>query len=637
MTPLQVDDRTSFRPGRFWSIGMDLSGGDRLNPSGGERPEPLPALLARCAANLLDLWPDREGYATGLQELRARLVEERLQIAVLGQFKRGKSTFLNALLGQPILPTGVVPITAIPTLLRWASGYAIEVGYSDGRMPERLASAEPARIRAELFRLVTEAGNPKNRERVARVEVFLPSPILEHGIVLIDTPGIGSTLRHNTDAALEVLPQCDAAFFVLSADPPVTAAELDYLAAVRPQVARLFFILNKIDYLAESDLPVAVDFLRRSLREHVPAEAEIAIFSLSARHGLEAKGKGDAKGVEQSGLGGVERHLAEFLAREKTEALARAAAAKAGRLLDAARIDVLLAVRALELPIEDLQKRAAKFAEALRQIEDQRLAARDLLAGDRRRALDRLEVLAEMLRGEARAVLRAVPAPALASRHGERQEEAVRNAMAAAIPDFFGPRMAEISRALGGEVDEALARQVRRADALIASVRETAAALFEIPLIRPGGSEVFAIKREPYWVTQKWDETLDQVVLSAVDKLLPASVRAARLKRRLAGEIEDLVQRNVENLRWATWQNLEDAFRHFSAWFDARLAAAITATRGSIDAALAKRRDHARDAGDDLARLRDAAQWLEAAQRDLRARAGEYRGARAESAATPLR
>ena len=608
---------------------MDISGGDPLNSSDGERPEPLPALLARCAAHLLDLWPEREGYATDLQELRARLVEERLQIAVLGQFKRGKSTFLNALLGQPILPTGVVPITAIPTFLRWACDYAIEVGYTDGRIPERLPSAEPAQIRAELFRLVTEAGNPKNRERVARVEVFLPSPILEHGIVLIDTPGIGSTLRHNTDAALEVLPQCDAAFFVLSADPPVTAAELDYLAAVRPHVARLFFILNKIDYLAESDRPVAVDFLRRSLREHLPAEAEIAIFSLSARHGLEAKEKSDAKGVEQSGLGGVERHLAQFLAREKTEALARAAAGKAGRLLDAAWMDVLLAVRALELPVEDLQKRAAKFAEALRQIEDQRLAARDLLAGDRRRALDRLEVLAEILRGQARAVLCAVPAPALASPHGERQEAAVRNAIAAAIPDFFGPRMAEISRALGGEVDEALARHVRRADALIGSVRETAAALFEIPLI--------AIKREPYWITQKWDETLDQVVLSAVDKLLPASVRAARLKRRLAGEIDDLVQRNVENLRWATWQNLEDAFRHFSAWFDARLAAAITATRGSIDAALAKRRDHARDAEHDRARLRDAAQWLEAAQRDLRARAGEYRGARAESAATPPR
>jgi GTP-binding protein EngB required for normal cell division len=615
---------------------MDIIDGALLNSLGGERSEHLPVLLARCAVYLRELWPGREGCAKGLEELRARLLDERLQIAVLGQFKRGKSTFLNALLGRPVLPTGVVPITAISTFLCWASEYSIEVGYNDGRMPLRLPRSEPARIRAELFRLVTEEGNPKNRKRVARVEVFLPSPILEHGIVLIDTPGIGSTLRHNTEAALEVLPQCDAAFFVLSADPPVTAAELDYLVAVRPHVARLFFILNKIDYLAESDRPTAVGFLQRILRKHAPAGAEIPIFSLSARQGLEAKESGDAEGVIRSGLGAVERHLAQFLAHEKTEVLARAAATKAGQLLDAARMDVLLAIRALELPIEDLEQRAGQFAEALREIEDQRQAARDLVAGDRRRALDRLEARARTLRREARTVLSVVPGSPLAARHGEREEEAVRNAITAAIPDFFGPRMEEISRALGNEVDETLARHVRRADGLIASVRETAAALFEIPSIPSRGSEVFSIKREPYWVTQKWDETLDQVLLSAVDKLLPASVRAARLKRRLAGEIDDLVQRNVENLRWATLQNLEDAFRHFSAWFDERLAEAIAATRGSIDAALAKRRDHARDAEHDLARLREGARWIAAARQDLLARAEDSGHALAEAAVAEL-
>ncbi len=105
--------------------------------------------------------------------------------------------------------------------------------------------------------------------------------------------------------------------------------------------------------------------------------------------------------------------------------------------------------------------------------------------------------------------------------------------------------------------------------------------------------------------------------MSVVDKLLPASVRAARLKRRLAGGIDDLVQRNVENLRWATLQNLEDAFRHFSAWFDERLTEAIAATRGSIDAALGRRRDHARDAEHDLARLREGEQRLAAAREEM--------------------
>ena len=71
----------------------------------------------------------------------------------------------------------------------------------------------------------------------------------------IDTPGVGSTLRHNTEAAIAVSPQCHAGFFVLSADPPVTEAELVYLERVRPHVAQLFFILNKIDYLCDSRPP----------------------------------------------------------------------------------------------------------------------------------------------------------------------------------------------------------------------------------------------------------------------------------------------------------------------------------------------------------------------------------------------
>ena len=201
---------------------------------------------------LEDLWPEGSRYGKALAAVRERLVEERLQVAVLGQFKRGKSTFFNALVGDDVLPTGVVPLTAIATFIHWAAAPSIRVSYLDGRAPDEPPAANSAQIHEQLSRFVTEEANPHNRLQVARVDVFYPAPILRHGIVLIDTPGVGSTLRHNTDAALEVLPECDAAFFVLSVDPPVTEAELAYLERVRPMVARLFFVLNKIDYLGET-------------------------------------------------------------------------------------------------------------------------------------------------------------------------------------------------------------------------------------------------------------------------------------------------------------------------------------------------------------------------------------------------
>ena len=159
-------------------------------------------------------------------------------------------------------------------------------------------------------------------------------------------------------------------------------------------------------------------------------------------------------------------------------------------------------------------------------------------------------------------------------------------------------------------MERILGSHVQRAEALVGRVRETAAALFEIPSIPFDASETFVIAREPYWVTQKWSETLNPFTEGALDKLLPASVRAVRLKRRLAEQVDELVQRNVENLRWATLQNLDAAFRRFEAWFDDRLAETIEATRGAIDTALLKRREHADRVRDDLARLQQGAELL---------------------------
>jgi GTP-binding protein EngB required for normal cell division len=584
------------------------------NRSAGEN---LATLLACAATYLGELWPERGSYVARLAELRTRLVEQRLQIAVLGQFKRGKSTFLNALLGEPLLPTGVLPLTTVPTFIRWGPEPGIAVTYLDGRT-EKSPVTEAAHITGELFRLVTEEGNPHNQAKISRVDLSFPASVLGNGIVLIDTPGIGSTLQHNTDTALGVLPVCDAGFFVLSADPPVTPVELEYLDRVRANVARLFFILNKVDYLSEGERVAAVEFLRHSLCAHMPAETDIPIFSLSARRGLDAKRAGDRQGVRESGLPEIERYLGQFLAREKTEALHSAVAGKFGLLLDAARMDVGLRVRALEMPLEDLETRATQFGDALREIERQRLVARDLLAGDRRRAVERLEASAAVLREEARAVLNGVLDRALGrAGSGADLEQAGKEAIATAIPDFFGPKLEEVSSAFSREVEGTLAEHVQQAERLITSVRYTAATLFEIPSIPQVGADTFEMPREPFWVTQKWDQTIGSLAGGSLDRLLPANLRAARIKTRLTSEVDELVQRNVENLRWATLQNLDDAFRRFSGWFDDRLGETIGATRGAIEAALSKRREHADQAQEDLTRLRRAADWIAAAQRKL--------------------
>ncbi len=174
--------------------------------------------------------------------LRERLSSGQLHLAVMGQFKRGKSTLINALLGAEILPDGVLPVTLVPVFLHYGPQPEFEIRFANGRAPERYCVER-------LGDFVNEANNPKNRENVSRVDLFYPADLLQRGIVLIDTPGIGSTLQHNTDTTLDFLPRCDAAVVVLSADPPITAAEVAFLQQLQPHVARLFFVLNKIDYL----------------------------------------------------------------------------------------------------------------------------------------------------------------------------------------------------------------------------------------------------------------------------------------------------------------------------------------------------------------------------------------------------
>jgi GTP-binding protein EngB required for normal cell division len=233
-----------------------------------------------------------------VDSLRERLVHQRFQLAVLGQFKRGKSSFINAILGAPLLPIAVVPLTAVPVFISWCSLPLVQVRYADRRPDEQLSSDDPHAIRDFLFRFVSEEANPTNRLGVDRVDLFYPAAILANGIVLIDTPGVGSTFRHNTEAALRVLPECDTAFFVISVDPPITEVEIEYLQRIKVEAAKLLFILNKVDYLHPEERNRVIEFVRHTLEQNDLRASDAAIFSVSATEGLDAKQRDDHARLE---------------------------------------------------------------------------------------------------------------------------------------------------------------------------------------------------------------------------------------------------------------------------------------------------------------------------------------------------
>ncbi len=150
-----------------------------------------------------------------------------------------------------------------------------------------------------------------------------------------------------------------------------------------------------------------------------------------------------------------------------------------------------------------------------------------------------------------------------------------------------------------------------RADQLLEQLRKTAADLFEVSHRAPQGSGAFELKRDPYWVSRQWTDSLSPINPAWVDRLLPASVRKQRILARIRAQVDLLVIRNAENLRWSLYQSLDETLRRFSASLDEQLAASLRVTRQCMVLALEKRKDKASSIQDDVAQLEGLAAQVE--------------------------
>ena len=209
-----------------------------------------------------------------LDTLSERVREGRFYVAVLGQFKRGKSTLVNALVGEVVLPVGVAPVTSVTTIVRHGARAARARIGDDAWTPVAVE-----RVRE----LVSEQANPENRLGVKGVEVFLPAPILASGMCLVDTPGIGSVLAGNTAETRAFVPHVDAAVVVVGADPPISGEELALVTEVSERVRDVVFVLAKADRFRDEELAEARAFTTRVLEQRLgvpPVLFEVSVHEL---------------------------------------------------------------------------------------------------------------------------------------------------------------------------------------------------------------------------------------------------------------------------------------------------------------------------------------------------------------------
>ncbi len=193
-----------------------------------------------------------------IDALASRLEDDSFEVALFGRVSSGKSSLLNALLGTDVLPVGINPITAVPTKLRYGAVLKATVSYGDGQSD--LVTVE------ELGHLVTEQGNPGNLQNIVRAIVEVPSPRLKEGILLVDTPGLGSLAKRGARETLAYLPSCDFALLLIDAGATLNEEDLGTLRLLYEAGIPALVLLSKSDLLAEADLHRAINYIQQHVK-----------------------------------------------------------------------------------------------------------------------------------------------------------------------------------------------------------------------------------------------------------------------------------------------------------------------------------------------------------------------------------
>jgi GTP-binding protein EngB required for normal cell division len=246
------------------------------------------------------------------RELLTRLADDRFNLMLVGRFSRGKSTLINAVLGHPYLPTGILPLTSVITTVRYGSRPQVVLNFRNAGLPREIPLSQ-------LPEYVTQESNPGNVKRVAYAEIQLPVELLRRGLFFVDSPGLGSSITENTETTERFFPEADAFVLITSYDSPLSEEEDRALRRIRQADRVLFVIVNKHDTVSPSERGQVLEFVKERLAQYFFSR-EPLVFSVSARQALEGKQSRNDELVESSGIRQLEDALFQFLTEEKAEA-----------------------------------------------------------------------------------------------------------------------------------------------------------------------------------------------------------------------------------------------------------------------------------------------------------------------------
>ncbi|MEO1816795.1 MAG: dynamin family protein [Acetobacterium sp.] len=276
-----------------------------------------------------------------IENLKTKIANRELVISVIGQFKRGKTSFINGVLEAAVLPVGIIPVTSVATRIQYGNELA-EVHFKSGE--SQTVALE------QLVGYIAEQQNPNNQKGVYFVNLFLPDDFLKDGITLVDTPGVGSIHQNNTDEAYACMKDSDAIIFMLSVDSPINEIEREFLVEARNYTAKFYFAINKIDTISEDDLEIYLAYCHEILCE-IMAVDTIELFAISAK--------------TNAGMDTLFAKIAADITVSADQIIVESVQIKFREVLGAAHSHLELYRRAYGMPLKSLEEKRSELEEKL--------------------------------------------------------------------------------------------------------------------------------------------------------------------------------------------------------------------------------------------------------------------------------
>ncbi|SFC29151.1 dynamin family protein [Clostridium uliginosum] len=199
--------------------------------------------------------------------------DNRFYLAFVGEFKRGKSTMINSILGQDLLPSDILPTTATINVLEYSYEEYCEVIFTD-RESERY---ELTKENLEKF----TAESSIDTDNISHIKIGICNELLKTGMVIIDTPGVNDISKSRVEVTKNILPSCDAAIFLLDAASPLTKSESEFLETkiLTYKLQALMFIISKADRLDEDELEESIEGAKSRINKVLGYNAPIMPYS----------------------------------------------------------------------------------------------------------------------------------------------------------------------------------------------------------------------------------------------------------------------------------------------------------------------------------------------------------------------